>query len=286
VTRNEYGVTSLLRRLNRWRAQHGGLKVGMRLSQESCRRLSGAVMLINIWTIDAIDWGHGVSEWAIDEAKARAPSGEELVQEVRRGSVRRGSTSPTLAVRLREIVVHHNRRLFGEAQVRVDALVVHGGAGGTSLADFYSPGTFRFDRVADGDRLPIGETGLLVYLGRPRHFLDLFIMASRDREDSDTLEKLLAALAASESAMTAQARLLAMAAGIPDPKLLSAALRAVLLLGDAAIITLRNATSGTIGLYRNSWLRGRDGWGIGQHPAEGLFTVKDLSFGFEIVEER
>jgi hypothetical protein len=227
-----------------------------------------------------------VSEWAIDEAGARAPSGDELVQEVRRGSVRRRGTSPRLAVRLREIVVHHNRRLFGEARVRVDALVVHGSAGGTSLANFYSPGTFRFDRVADGDRLPIGSSGLLVFLGRPRQFLDLFIVVSRDREDSDTLEKLLAALTASESAMTAQTQLLAMAAGVPDPKLLSAALRAALLLGDAAIVSLRNATSGTIGLYRNSWLRGRDAWGIGRHPAEGgLFRVKDLSFGFEIVEE-
>jgi len=235
------------------------------------------------WTIRAIDRGAYVSDWLIDAAGT--PSGDELVQEVRRGSVRKGSTSPRLAVRLREIVVHDNRRLFGEATVRVDALVVHGSVGARSLADFYSPGTFRFDRVADGDRLPIGDSGLLVFLGRPRHFLDVFIMASRDRQESDTLEKLLAALAASESAMTAQIQLLAMAAGVPDPRLLSAALRAALLLGDAAITSLRNATSGTIGLYRNSWLRGRDAWGIGRHPTEGLFRVKDLSFGFEILEE-
>ena len=223
-----------------------------------------------------------MTEWAIDAADS-VPSQQELVREIRMGSVRKGGP-PRLAVRLREVVVHNNRKLFGEARVRIDALVVHGTARGSALSDFYSPGTFRFDRVADGDRLPIGDGGLLVFLGKPRHFLDLFVAVSREREESDTLEKLLAALSASENAMTAETQLLAMAAGVPDPRVLSAALRAALLLGDAAVVALRNVTGATIGLYRNSWLRTRDGWGIGQHPPEGLFTVKDLSFGFEIVE--
>jgi hypothetical protein len=227
-----------------------------------------------------------MSEWEIDEARPLSES--ELVQEVRRGVVRR-STSPLLAVRLLDVVVHKNRKLFGEAGVRVDALVVHGGAtssgAGGSLADFYSPSTFRFDRVADGDRLPFGDEGLLVYLGRPRHFLDLFIAVSRDRADSSALAELLGALKDTEDAVSAETQLLAMATGLPNPKLLTAALRAALMLGDAAMVALRNATSGTIGLYRNSWLRGRDGWGIGRHPNEGMFTVKDLSFGFEIFEE-
>lgn len=221
--------------------------------------------------------------WAIDEVHT-VPSTSALVDEVRRGAVRKRPT-PRLAVRLLDVVVHDNRKLFGEAAVRIDALVVYGNAKGQTLADFYSPGTFRFDRVADGDRLPIGENGLLVFLGRPRYFLDLFMVVSRDREKSETLHALLEALAASESAVTAQGQLLALATGVPDPKLLAEALRVALLLGDAALVSLRNATSGSIGLYRNSWLGGRDGWGIGRHPAEGLFRVKDLSFGFEIVED-
>lgn len=224
-------------------------------------------------------------EWAVDHVQG-TPTADLLVEEVRRGAVRRRGTSPTLAVRLLDMVVHDNRKVFGEAPVRVDALVVHGTARGQSLADFYSPGTFRFDRVADGDRLPIGQNGLLVFLGRARFFLDLFIAVSRDREDSETLETLVGAIAESENAVTAQAQLLAMTTGVPDPKLLAAALKAALLIGDAAVTRLRKATSGTIGLYRNSWLAGRDGWGVGRHPPEGLFRAKGLSFGFEIIEDR
>jgi hypothetical protein len=223
-------------------------------------------------------------EWAIDETGSASPPDSALVQEVRRSSVRRAGKSPRLAVRILEIIVHNNRRLFGEAAVRIDALVVHGAASG-KLADSYAPGTFRFDRVADGDHLPIGESGLLVFLGRPRYFLDLFIAVSRDKEGSSTLEDLLSSLASSKEALSAEGYLLSMATGIPDPSVLSGALKAALLIGDAALISVRKATSGTIGLYRNSWLRSHDGWGIGRHPAEGLFHAKDLSFSFEIVEE-
>jgi hypothetical protein len=227
----------------------------------------------------------GAAEWAIDEIGSDPRSDSILVQEVRRSSVRRGGPSHRVGVRILDVVVHNNRRLFGEAAVRIDALVVHGGTTGGKLADLYAPGTFRFDRVADGDRLPIGESGLLVFLGRPRFFLDVFIAVSRDRENSGSLESLLATLASSKDALAAEGYLLSMATGVPDPGLLSAALKAALTIGDAALVSLRKATSATIGLYRNSWLRDHDGWGVGRHPAEGLFRAKDLSFSFEIVEE-
>jgi hypothetical protein len=227
-----------------------------------------------------------MAQWAIDEAEPRTPTPVVLLEEVRRGAVRREPSSPRLALRLLEVVVHHNRKLFGEAPVRIDALVVHGGgAERNSLVDFYAPGTFRFDRVADGDRLPIGDSGLLVFLGKPRYFIDLFLAVSRDRKGSESLHSLLGELAASKEGIAAQGKLLAMALGTPDPALLSGALKAALMVGDAALISLRKATSGTIGLYRNSWLRGRDGWGIGLHPPTGLLRAKDLSFSFEIVRE-
>ncbi len=222
--------------------------------------------------------------WAIDQVDG-LPGNSVLVEEVRRSAVRKGSSRAPLAVRLLEVLVHDNRKLFGEAPVRIDALVVHGGSSSKSSGDFYAPKTVRFDRVADGDRLPIGENGLLVFLGRPRHFLDLFLAVSRDRGDSPDLATLIGKLAASQDVVTAQGELLAMATGVPDPQLLAAALKAALLIGDSVLGALRKATSGTIGLYRNSWLRGHDGWGIGRHPAEGLFRAKGLSFGFEILQE-
>lgn len=226
-----------------------------------------------------------MAEWAIDAAAEGTPRRDELVHEVRRGSVRRASASPQLAVRLLDVVVHDNRRLFGETAVRIDALVVHGGLAEDGGAGFYAPGTFRFDRVADGDHLPIGQPGLLLFFGRPRYFLDVFLTVSRDREGSESLGTLLGKMASADEALAAQGELLAMATGAPNPELLASAMKAALSLGDAALMSLRAVTSGTIGLYRNSWLRGRDEWGIGRHPPEGLFRAKDLSFGFEIVTE-
>jgi hypothetical protein len=124
-----------------------------------------------------------------------------------------------------------------------------------------------------------------VFLGRPKYFLDLFVAVSRDRVESENLPTLLGRLAQSDAGVAAQGQLLAMATGVPDPQMLTAALQAALWVGDSALVSLRRATSGAIGLYRNSWLGGRDGWGVGRHPAAGLFRTKDLSFGFEIVED-
>jgi len=188
-----------------------------------------------------------------------------------------------LAIRLLDVVVHNNRKLFGEAAVRIDALVLHANAKGTQASDFYSPVTFRFDRVADGDRLPIGEGGLLVFMGKPRYFLDLFLTVSRDLNRSDSLERLLREASSTDSTPLADS-LLALVAGAPSPDLLGSALHAALSFGDFALQVLRLATGATIGLYRNSWLRGVDGWGVGRHPPAGLLRTKDLSFGFEVVE--
>jgi hypothetical protein len=226
-----------------------------------------------------------VAEWAIDGHGAELPGREVLVEEIRRGSVRRASASPRLAVRLLDVVVHNNLKLFGEAAVRIDALVVHGGPAADDRAGFYSPGTFRFDRVADGDRLPIGAAGLLLFFGRPRFFLDFFLAVSRDREGAESLSLLLESLSGSDKALAAQGQLLAMATGVPDAELLAAGMKAALSIGDAALLSIQNAASGTIGLYRNCWLRGRDAWGIGRHPDDGMFRAKDLSFRFEIVSE-
>jgi len=55
---------------------------------------------------------------------------------------------------------------FGEAEIRIDTLIVHSRDKATALDTFYTPHTFRFDRVADGDRLSTGD-GLLTFVGQP-----------------------------------------------------------------------------------------------------------------------
>ena len=60
-------------------------------------------------------------------------------------------------------MIHFNLKWFGEAEVRLDArLHGHGAVG--EPESFYTPQTFRFERVGDEDPLPIGEAGLLFSL--------------------------------------------------------------------------------------------------------------------------
>src|SRR5262249_32914110 len=98
--------------------------------------------------------------------------------------------SNIVAVRITEMVIHNNLKLLGGADIRVDTLVVHGKRPG-GKSDLYQPGTLRFPDVRDEQHLPFGEKGVLIYLGEPRYFLDIFINVSRDNKDAPDLHKLL-----------------------------------------------------------------------------------------------
>lgn len=221
-----------------------------------------------------------MTEWIMGGSGAAPPSDAVLLDAVRHGAVRQAPRQ-RLAIRLVEMVVHNNRRWFGEASVRLDVLVVHGG--GTSAE--YAPTTFTFPRVGDGDRLPIGDGGLLLFHGRPKWFLTMFVAVSRDRAGASPLAVFLKDLVTSEPAVTLQSQAMALATGVPDPQVLGLAWQSALLVGDIMLAVLRRETGATIGVYRDSWLSGQDRWGVGRHPATGLLTAKDVSFAFEIVSE-
>ena len=197
----------------------------------------------------------------------------------------RGRAS-TYAVTVSDVVVHDNRKWFGEADVRIDALVVHGYPKDENPDSCYKPGTFRFSRVADGDALPIGESGLLLFLGIPHHFLDVFITVARDTKDSDDLANLLHKATDSEEYKTALSGFRQLLSANPTAAMISAGLEASMAVGNLAYRILRQVSSSTIGLYRASWLQQRDRFGEGRHPETGSHRVKDLSFSLEISREK
>ena len=219
-------------------------------------------------------------DWIVDGSGLAPPAEGVLLDEVRHGAVRQ-VPRPRLAIRLLEMVVQKNQRWFGEASVRLDVLVVHGGRSSVE----YAPSTFTFPRVADGDHLPIGDGGLLLFHGRPKWFLTMFVAVSRDKPGLAPLPALIAELATSDAVVSLETNVLAMATGAPDPQMLELALQSTLAVGQAALTCLHKETRSTIGVYRDSWLRGRDKWGVGRHPQSGMINAKDISFVFEIVEE-
>jgi hypothetical protein len=229
--------------------------------------------------------------WLIDE---RTPMNDTQVDQLDReladsGPGTRGADGEaTLAVSIHDVVIHDNRKWFGEADVRLDALVITGHGQQDAPSSFYMPKTASFARVKDADALQLGPGGLLAFYGPVQHFLDILIMVSRDREDSDDLATILKSGLQSGELTGSVGALLGLAVAAPQVAVVTGAIAAAGALGDLAYQLLRRATGSTIGLYRNSHLQFRDGFGIGHHPGPppASFRVNDLSFRYEISLER
>jgi hypothetical protein len=192
--------------------------------------------------------------------------------------------APQLAVSLDRLVIHDNRKWFGEADIRLDAFVVHGHGAEHDPESFYTPQTFRFSRVRDDDELPMGESGLLLFYGRPLYFLDFFLTVSRDRKDTDDLSAILSGQLGDDRVADAIGQLAGLVVA-PDVVAVLAALGAAARLGEFVYQILRGLTGATVGLFHTSWLEHRDRFGIGRHPESGAYRVKDLSFSYQIVAE-
>jgi hypothetical protein len=218
--------------------------------------------------------------WLINEARPAGAETERVVATQMLRVTRGRATRKVIAVRLTEVIVRNNRKWFGGADIRIDALVVHGETK-EAAQKFYAPGTFRFSGVADGAHLPLEN--LLMFYGRPKHFLDLFLTVSRDTKDSDDLADLLQERGGAEDFQDATKVILGLGMATPQAGAIVAGLGAAVVLGKTAYDVLRGATGATIGLYHGSWLEAKDGFGIGPHPAQGLHQTDDLAFRFEIV---
>ena len=227
-------------------------------------------------------------EWVLDNIApaADAPSAQDPLGAAGiSGATRRGGIKQprAYAVRLKELIIHNNLAWFGEGDIRLDALIVHGNASQSNTSDFYSPTTFSFPRVADGEALAIGESGLLLFLGKPRYFLDVFLLVSRDRHKLDNLANLLSRNLSSKNFEHVASPLLALAASEITSAAIGLALRAAVEVGDLAYQVVSAVATNTIGLYRTSFLQSADNFGLGKHPESGYLTVKDLSFRYEIL---
>jgi hypothetical protein len=230
------------------------------------------------------------TEWLIDRTRPLAETDiDDIDRELAgagfrsRGGRRR---SVPFAVTLHDMTIFDNKRWFGgEANIRLDALVVTGYGDPSKPNSFYMPKTTTFSRVGDGDTLPIGPGGLLMFHGPGSHFLDVSILVSRDRKDTKDLADLIAGTMGSAETAKSFSALLGLAVAAPQVAVVTGAIEAASKLADTAFRVLQAATGNTIGLYHNCHLEYRDGFGIGRHPGPGTYRVKDMSFWYEIGRE-
>ena len=226
-------------------------------------------------------------KWLIDEAKPIDTATERsLSQAIAKSVAARSRGSASLAVRLYDVVIYETKKWFGDASIRLDTLVVHGPNPNADRESFYVPGTHRFGRVRDGDRLPIGDSGLLIFYGQPRHFLDISITVSRDRKDTKDLATLVNDRLQSSEFSVAAGTILGLTAVAPQGAAVIAAVQAAATLGGLSAEVLQQATTNTIGLYHSSYLQYRDAFGLGRHPEQEEFRSKDFSFHYEIQVDR
>jgi hypothetical protein len=227
-----------------------------------------------------------MTQWLFDETPRVTSAEVEASFPAADIRLRSGSRS-NLAVLLNDLVVHETKKLFGGAEVRLDAIVVHGPeAGSGEDGGFYEPATFRFSGVRDGDRLPVESPGLLVFYGRPRHFLDISVVMSRDRKDSADLGALIADRLNSSEWQQAAGTVLGLAVAAPPAAAILAGVGAAAVIGNVAAEILRQATGNSIGVYRTSYLQYLHRFGLGRHPEQDQYHHKGLSFWYEIVADR
>jgi hypothetical protein len=228
--------------------------------------------------------------WLIDERQPIDQAAERQIERslgmVTRGVTRGAGEVPSTALLIHDVIVHDVRKWFGKADVRLDALVVHGYGQENDASSFYAPQTFRFSRIGDESELQIGEGGLLLFHGRPLHFLDIFITLSRDTKDSDDLATLLKKKLGSEELKGALGSLVGLAVAAPQVAAVTAAVGAAAVLGDFTYRVIRQVSGSTIGLYRNTWLQYRDEFGVGRHPGDNSYRMDDFSFWYEILLEQ
>jgi len=229
-----------------------------------------------------------MAKWLIDERPTRG----EFVGELRRARVQiesagTAATSP-VAMRLRDIVVDDNRKLFGGvfsgAQVRIDALVVQGNLLDADSTSMYTPFTTRYNDVRNGQRL-FADPGLIAYAGRPKHFLDIALLISRDTKNSDDLAALLSANLNSPKVRSALTALAGLAVAAPQVAAIAGGIAAAATLADVAYTLIRSVADKTIGFYRGCRLEYPDQFGLGRNPKQDgqSYHVKGMSFWFDVV---
>ncbi|MFI5707056.1 caspase domain-containing protein [Kribbella sp. NPDC051620] len=183
----------------------------------------------------------------------------------------RGLTPGKVAVRIAELIVRRNRALLS-ADIRVDAMVLTGGAGDQPV---YRAETTRFGNIRDGERLPLDD--LLIYHGPAVEFLDIAVWVSRDVSGSLALSDLLAERLNSPEGRAALGGLGGLALAAPQAALAVAAVSAGAVLVNTAYDLLVGAVGQNIGLYRTSLLA-QEQFGIGRHERH----PQDFTFTFSV----
>lgn len=187
----------------------------------------------------------------------------------------RGAAPAAVAVRLSDLVVHHNRA-FREADIRIDTVLTTAGPGGVPV---YQAHTERFRDIRDGQRLPLDD--LQVFHGPVDGYLDVAVWVSRDDRESLALSDLLAQTLTDAELQAALGQVGTLLVAAPQAAAAIAAVGAGAVIVNAAYRLLRGAHGNSIGLYRTTLLAGED-FGVGRPAGRTVVRAQDFSFRYRV----
>ncbi|HEX9581037.1 MAG TPA: hypothetical protein VF970_08015 [Gemmatimonadales bacterium] len=188
---------------------------------------------------------------------------------------RRGTLGLTVALSEVTVLDVHEGLLAGKAgEIYLVSWILSGNG---RAAEFRS---HRFPSVRAGDRLPLGEGGMLLgFLDDPRWFVDLHALIMESDADlrtvADTLDR-----AKRETGWTDMLQTLAALDKFEPARLMDAA-NLIGRFADLAVGLLKQNGSDHVATIHDFYLE-QQGFGAGRHPAEGLAKFQDVEAAYAI----
>lgn len=180
-----------------------------------------------------------------------------------------------VAVRLSDLVVHHNRA-FRSADIRLDAMVL---TRGPDRQPVYAAQTERFHNIRDGQTLPLDK--MLIYHGPVVDYLDLAVWVSRDLTNSLALADLMQEKLTDPDVRLVMGQVGSILVGAPQAAMAVAAIGASAVLINAAYHLLTGIVGQSIGLYRTSLLASEQ-FGVGRPADQCTIRAQDFSFRYQV----
>ncbi len=201
------------------------------------------------------------------------------------GAARLARSKETCSILLRAVKVLDNRRLLLASDVIIYAVTVDGYPDMKSKTPFWMQ-QFNFPHVKDGATLSSidKDSGVLVYRGRPRDFLNLYLLVVRDAQSTREFAKLLQDNFVAKGLGTLAGAAVSIFSGLPAGITAPVARELVTQAVGTTVDYFAKQSNLAIGAYYVSFIRER-GFGAGLHPSDYPATLMNCGGALEIAYE-
>ncbi|MBI2851675.1 MAG: hypothetical protein HYX84_01030 [Chloroflexi bacterium] len=201
------------------------------------------------------------------------------------GAARAARSKNNYSILVRAVHILDNRRLFGASDVIVFTVVVDGYPDMKSKAPFWAQ-EFKFVDVKDGATLPIdADLGALIYRGKPRDFLNLYILVVRDMESTRRFADLLSKNLVAKGLGTLAGAAVSIFSGLPSTMTVPVVRDLTTQAVETTLDYFRQQKNVAIGTYYASLIKEKNDFGSGLHPPDYPSSLVNCGGALEIALE-